>query len=214
MTENEKRIVVRVGQEEWEKFDNKRHSQRLSFQELGLTLLRRWHDERATLGEPHEEFVPEIPDSLSPEDAAAVRAFIELLRDGGPNDRQLALLAVNAWTSKKTAIEKKQQVISRATVSAGDKWVTLLSEVLKSEFAPALQENLKAFARAAKYPHEHRQHWRNPDSKNLVEDRARLEDPIEEIERATLAAVKRAERAIQNDSTGEGQTVKNRKKIG
>ncbi len=99
---------------------------------------------------------------------------------------------------------------SRATVSAGDKWVTLLREVLKSEFAPALQENLKAFARAAKYADEH---WR-PSSKDPVEDLAHLEDPIEEIERATFAAVERAERAIQDDNPSESQTVRGRKRAG
>src|SRR6185437_16038419 len=42
MTENEKRIVVRVDPETWRKYDDKRHSERVSFQELGQRLFSQW----------------------------------------------------------------------------------------------------------------------------------------------------------------------------
>jgi len=42
VAENEKRIVIRLDPKKWEKYDDKRHSERVSFQQLGERLLASW----------------------------------------------------------------------------------------------------------------------------------------------------------------------------
>lgn len=42
MIENEKRIVLRVDAEKWQALDDKRHSERTTFQKLGIRLFENW----------------------------------------------------------------------------------------------------------------------------------------------------------------------------
>lgn len=60
------------------------------------------------------EATPAIPDSLSPEDAAAVRSFIELLREGHQTDKQLARMVVESWNARKTPIPANRRAVAES----------------------------------------------------------------------------------------------------
>lgn len=59
---DEKRIVIRVDPKTWRLYDDKRHSERRSFQQLGMDLLRRWYEGGLTgpasagVEKPHTNF--------------------------------------------------------------------------------------------------------------------------------------------------------------
>lgn len=65
MAENEKRIVLRVDPEKWHLFDDKRHAERTSFQELGLRLFNQWFSGEESAKKHDEKIkIPKLRDKL------------------------------------------------------------------------------------------------------------------------------------------------------
>ena len=93
MQSSEKRIVVRVEEEQWREFDDKRHAERTTFQELGLRLFQNWMASDKIL-----PVVPEkrdnIPESVDITDAERqwTRALVGILR----SDNQVAAQAIKS----------------------------------------------------------------------------------------------------------------------
>ena len=86
----EKRIVVRVGEERWRALDDKRHAERTTFQDLGLRLFENW-----MVGDNKQEIIGEtgeIRDSSYGEAAESadiidtdkpwLKALLEILHSG------------------------------------------------------------------------------------------------------------------------------------
>ena len=68
MPEKEKRIVFRIDEETWTRYDDKRHFERTSFQELGESLWANWAARE------------KAPSALTPHEAAHVDALLYALR--------------------------------------------------------------------------------------------------------------------------------------
>ena len=65
MPENEKRIVIRVDPATWSLLDDLRHSQRISFQELGTRLFNQWHSGESPITKP-VTILEQTPHNIDP----------------------------------------------------------------------------------------------------------------------------------------------------
>jgi hypothetical protein len=98
VTEKEKRIVIRFSVEKWQRFDDKRHSERTTFQDLGEKLFDLWANNRKDV--PN---VTELRDKLHNSDTESeqvleaqrpwVEALLHILQSG--NDVAVRALKSN-----------------------------------------------------------------------------------------------------------------------
>jgi hypothetical protein len=74
MQETRDRIAIRLTREEWEALDDKRHKERLTWQELGVNLLRDWYQGSRTV---NPNFAVECE---TPEEAELCNALLACYR--------------------------------------------------------------------------------------------------------------------------------------
>lgn len=94
----EKRIVIRVDLAEWELYDNKRHGERASFQQLGESLLKAWYEgalppvpatgETRVAGRAHPDAESKSP---TPQEVAG---YVEFLMNAGRDEDVRAILTI------------------------------------------------------------------------------------------------------------------------
>ena len=77
MAEKDKRVVFRLDDETWTKYDDRRHSERTTFQDLGEKLFAEWANPQ----------ISAIPTALTPEESVHVAALLYALRNA--NDDKL-----------------------------------------------------------------------------------------------------------------------------
>lgn len=114
MPPEEKRIVIRVEEERWRCFDDRRHAERTTFQELGLRLFESWLNPETKRLENVESRgnIPESAEITEPE-SQWTNALITILRSG--ND-----IAAKAIRSNLVAFADYVRAVPDASVKFAD----------------------------------------------------------------------------------------------
>ena len=96
MAEKEKRIVFRLDEETWLRYDDKRHSQRTSFQELGEVLWANWAAQDAA--------------AISSDQQRYIAALLYGMEHGSKDEKKTIEFALRKFVGKTETAQQKVPV--------------------------------------------------------------------------------------------------------
>ncbi|MEN6532227.1 MAG: hypothetical protein ABFD60_13105 [Bryobacteraceae bacterium] len=141
MANDDKRVIVRLDPETWQRYDDKRHNQRTSFQQLGETLFRQWFQGRTAPGPISEH--PLTTEIKCPECSALLRVSPDSITpevvQPAPEKSGHPLLS----PAERTLLEQRVGRLTDDEIT----WIKKLLYIMRNdpETAPALEQNLERF---------------------------------------------------------------------